>query len=74
MNKGFIGKIVLIIIAIILLKIWFDFDILKWFESEQAKSVMSSIKDFIVYIWDKYLLEVFQGLFNLIKSSTTDSV
>jgi len=53
MNGGFIGKVVLLIIAIIALKYFFGFDILEWLKSPEAHKIydpaVSLIKD--TYTW-----------------------
>lgn len=69
MNKrGYIVSIVLVIVAIILLKVWFGFDLFKWLNSAEVKSFFARIWEIISMIWDKFLREAFQTLFKLINS------
>ncbi len=63
---GFIGLIVMIIVAVVLLRLWFDFDIIKWFNSPEVKDFFLKIKDIILLIWNKYLREAFHAIFAII--------
>lgn len=56
-NQGFIMKIVIIIIALIAVKYYFQFDIVEWYNSESGQKyvgwIWTMIKDF--YNWvDNY--------------------
>ncbi|MEK7390756.1 MAG: hypothetical protein AAB635_01305 [Patescibacteria group bacterium] len=66
-TRGYIVSIVLVIVAIILLKVWFGFDLFKWLNSPEVKSFFAKIWEIISQIWDKFLREAFQTLFKLIK-------
>lgn len=66
-NRGFIASIVLIIVAIVLLKVWFDFDIFKWLNTPDIKNFFIKIWDIIVVIWNDYVKESFESLMKLIK-------
>lgn len=68
LKRGFIGKIVLVIIAIILLKVWFDFDLLSWLQTEKVANFFYGVGEFLVYIWNSYLKEFFKTLFQAIKN------
>lgn len=65
-KRGFIGYIVLIIIAVVLLKFWFDIDVLEWLNKPEVKEFFTKIWDIIVLIWDKYISEIFRKFLNFI--------
>ena len=65
-NRGIIGTIVLIIVAIVLLKFWFHFDIFTWFSKPEVKDFFSKIWDVVSMIWNKYLKETFEQLLKFI--------
>ncbi|MSU45042.1 MAG: hypothetical protein EXS47_00195 [Candidatus Zambryskibacteria bacterium] len=52
-SEGFIGKVLLIIVAILFAKYYFDFDVLVWAKSPEEQSfiapLISIIKQF--YVW-----------------------
>lgn len=52
-ERGFIGKILLIIVALLAVKYYFHFDILEWAKSPEGQSfiapLLSIIKQF--YVW-----------------------
>lgn len=52
-NEGFVVKILLIIVAIVILKYYFDFDILEYLKSPQAQKVIVPVWGAIksVYFW-----------------------
>jgi len=50
-QKGFIGTIVLIIIALILLQYVFGFNIIDYIKSPKTIAVLDSIKDFLQTLW-----------------------
>ncbi|OHA89841.1 MAG: hypothetical protein A2832_00945 [Candidatus Zambryskibacteria bacterium RIFCSPHIGHO2_01_FULL_44_22b] len=52
-NRGFIGKLILIIIGLALLKYFFDWSIFDAIESERGKEVVAYIKNIITYIWNE---------------------
>ncbi len=66
-NRGFIASIVLVIVAIILLKVWFHFDVFKWLNTPEIKQFFLKIWDIIVIIWNDYVKESFESLVKLIK-------
>ena len=53
-NKGFIAKIVLIIVAIIALKYYFHFDVLEWIKSTEGKKIVepaiTTVKNFYSFL------------------------
>ncbi len=65
-NQGFIGTIVIILVAIVLLKFWFHFDIFTWFQKPEVKEFFGKIWSVITMIWNKYLKETFQQLLKFI--------
>ena len=58
-NRGFIVKIVLIIIAIVLLKYVFDVDVLAWLKTPTAHKIIDPLWNFIkvLYNWIDSLVE-----------------
>ncbi len=46
-NEGFISKIVLIIIALILIKYYFHFDIIEWIKSDSGQKIFGPIIHYI---------------------------
>lgn len=54
-KRGFIGTIVLVIVAIILLKVWFGFDLFKWLNQPAIKDFLVKIWDIVKMIWENYL-------------------
>jgi hypothetical protein len=54
-KKGFVSTIILIVIAFILLKVFFDFDIIKYMEKYLNKDTILSIKN---YLLDFYTLKI----------------
>ncbi len=52
-NRGFIGRIVLLIIAVIALKYFLDFDIIEWIKSPKVQSVIKPVINFFknIYFW-----------------------
>lgn len=52
-NKGFIGRIVLLIIAIVALKYFLDFDLIEWIKTPQAQGIIQPTITFLktVYFW-----------------------
>jgi hypothetical protein len=54
LNKGFMGIIVLIIIAILLLS-YLNFDLKKIFSSEAVKNNFAFAWEMITYAWDNFL-------------------
>lgn len=52
-QDGFIGKVLLVIVALLTAKYYFHFDILEWAKSPEGQSfvapLISIIKDF--YVW-----------------------
>ena len=50
-NRGFIGRIVLIIIAVIVLKYFLNFDIIEWIKSPRAQEIIQPV---ITLIKDAY--------------------
>lgn len=52
-NRGFIGRIILLIVAIIALKYFLDFDIIEWIKSPEVQEVIVPIINFFksIYFW-----------------------
>ncbi len=52
-NKGFIGRIILLIAAIIALKYFLNFDIIEWLRSSKAQELIQPTITFFktIYVW-----------------------
>lgn len=52
-ERGFIGKVLLIIVAILFAKYYFDFDILAWAKSPEGQSFIAPLIQIIksFYVW-----------------------
>ena len=52
-NQGFIGRIILLIIAVIALKYFLHFDIIEWFKSSKAQEIIQPTIAFFktIYFW-----------------------
>ena len=66
-KRGFISIIIIAIVAIVLLRVWFDFDLFKWLNTPEIKGFFLKIWDVIVLLWDKYLKESFHSLTKLVR-------
>lgn len=65
-NKGFISTIIIIIVALVLLKVWFDFDIIEFLKSPKVVEWTAYIRNVVIFIWDHYLSTAFHTVWNLI--------
>ncbi len=63
-SQGFIGTIVLIVLALAGLKFFFNFNVLDFFRSPGFVSVISYIKEFFEIIWFKYIGGAFWYIWN----------
>lgn len=54
-KRGFIKTIILIIIALAVLKYFFDINVLDFVRSESFQKVFGTIWDIVVAIWNDYL-------------------
>jgi hypothetical protein len=50
-NRGFIGRLILLIIAIIALKYFINFDILEYLKSPEFGKLIQPIMDFLIKIY-----------------------
>lgn len=66
-TRGFVGTIVLIIIAIVFLKLWLGFDIFRWLNTPEVKTFFFKIWDIIRIIWERYLENAVRSLIQSIK-------
>jgi len=62
-QKGFIRLIVLVIIGLIILKFFFKFDVIDYFNSEEFRSFASQVGKIISSIWE-YLVKVISYTWN----------
>jgi hypothetical protein len=51
-NRGFIGRVILLIIAVIALKYFLNFDIIDWFKSPEGQKLVQPVVTFIVNIYN----------------------
>jgi len=65
-KRGFIGYIVIIIIAVVLLKFWFEIDVLEWLTKPEVKDFFTKIFNIIVMIWENYISPIFRKVLNFI--------
>jgi hypothetical protein len=63
-KRGFIGAIVLIVLALAALKFFFHFNIVDFLKSPDVVSFFSYIKKFFHIIWFKYIGGVFWYIWN----------
>ncbi|MES2470661.1 MAG: hypothetical protein V4526_00275 [Patescibacteria group bacterium] len=66
MQQGFIIKLVLIIIAVILIVSYFGIDIEDTANTPTAKKNFSYVTDRIVYVWDNFLKKPFKVVYDFI--------
>ncbi len=54
-EDGFIARIVLIVVALIAIKYYFDFDIIEWIKSPEGQKIIEPIWSYIktTYDWVK---------------------
>lgn len=57
-NRGLIRTLIVIIIALVILKIFFGFDAIKYVTSEDSKKFFSGIWNLVVIGWE-YLIGIF---------------
>lgn len=69
-KRGFIGAIVIIIVAIVLLKVWFEFDVFAWLNTPSIKGIFIKIWDVILDIWNNYVKDSFHSFVRFIKDIT----
>ena len=65
-KNGFIGSIILIVLALAAAKFFFDLDIIKFLQSPDVVSFFSYIKKFFQIMWFKYIGEFFSFVWNTI--------
>jgi len=63
-QAGFIGTIALVVVTLITIKYFFDFDIVKYLTSDKAGGVFEYIKRFFEIVWTKYIAGTFWYLWN----------
>lgn len=66
LNKqtGFISTIILIILGLVGIKYFFNFDIVKYLMSDNVKEIFEYIKRFFEIVWSKYIAGTFLYLWN----------
>ena len=79
-QKGIIKLIILIVIGLIILKFFFEFDVIDYVESDQFKyyaggawrlivNIWNLLIDIVLLIWDRGK-DLIIGAYNIIKSAT----
>ncbi len=63
-QRGFIGSIILIILALAALKFFFDFNIIEFLKSPNVSEVLNYIKKFFEILWTKYIAGTFWYIWN----------
>jgi hypothetical protein len=61
-DKGFVELVVIVIVALALLKYFFDFSVFEALSSEQGRATVGYVKDIL-----NYLKEMIVNLFNYIR-------
>lgn len=51
-NQGLIWEVVVIIIALVILKFAFDFDIIDWLRSDGFQDILKYIKEVFLTLWN----------------------
>ena len=51
-NRGFIGRIVLLIVAVIALKYFLKFDLIEWLKSSKAQEIIQPTITFLKTFYD----------------------
>jgi hypothetical protein len=83
-NKGFIGTIIIVVIALAVSKYFFNFNVIEFFTSPKVTEVFNYIRKFLEIVWTKYIggsfwyiwnnivvdviWKTFKGLFVVLKS------
>ncbi len=65
-QSGFIMKIVILIIALILLKFVFKFDVIEFLKSPWVKEAYDYIKEIVLIIWNDYIVALYHYIYNLV--------
>ncbi len=55
-QRGFIGLIITLVVALALLKYFFDFNIIDFIKSPKVAEVFDYIKRAVLLVWNKFLL------------------
>jgi|GEM_PF-1945567 len=63
-QTGFIGPIILVVLALIAVKYFYDFDIVKYLTHDKTGGVFEYIKRFFEIVWTKYIAGTFWYLWN----------
>lgn len=63
-RRGFITAIVVVIVAIVLLRIWFGFNIIDFLKSPGVAEWTSYIRDVVIFVWNHYLKEISVTIWN----------
>ncbi len=49
-NEGFVGILVLVLVALVALKYFFDFSIFAWASTDEGKGALIYLKDILVWL------------------------
>lgn len=58
--------IVILIVALILLKVWFDFNVIDFLKSPRVAEWIEYIREVIIFVWDHYLRTAFFAVWDII--------
>lgn len=63
---GFITTIIIILVALVLLKVWFDFNIIDFLKSPKVSEWTTYLREVITFVWQHYLKDAFSAIWNFV--------
>lgn len=63
---GFIMTIVVILVAIVILKFWFGFNIIEFLKSPKVAEWTEYLREVIIFVWTHYLRDAFLAISNFV--------
>lgn len=63
---GFITTIIIILVALVLLKVWFDFNIIDFLKSPKVSEWTAYLREVITFVWQHYLKDAFTAIWNFV--------
>jgi hypothetical protein len=68
-KQGFIGLIIMIVVALILAQVVFKIDVISYLRSLQhSNGVLGYFVRFVILVWDKFLIAPVTFVFDIIKN------
>ncbi len=68
-KQGFIGLIIMIIVALVLTQVVFKIDVISYLRSlQQSNGVLGYLVRFVILVWDKFLIAPVTFVFDIIKN------